>query len=68
MLGMFRLTADNAGVRFHNRERGYVRCTVTTDKWLSDNVVEDDVTRPGGIAQTCASFAIEAGVPGAKAA
>lgn len=62
------LLAGNPGVRFHNRERGYVRCTVTPDTWASDYVVVEDVTKPGGRIRTRASFAVEAGRPGAKQA
>jgi alkaline phosphatase D len=66
--GLARLMADNAGVKFHNRERGYVRCTVTPDNWKSDYVVVEDVTRPGCAALTRASFVVEASVAGAKPA
>jgi alkaline phosphatase D len=66
--GLARLMADNAGVKFHNRERGYVRCTLTPGNWRSDYVVVEDVTRPGGTVLTRASFVIEAGAPGAKPA
>ncbi|HTE17043.1 MAG TPA: alkaline phosphatase D family protein, partial [Armatimonadota bacterium] len=62
------LFAENPCVRFHNRQRGYVRCTVTPAVWQSDYVVVDDVLRPGGKASTRASFVIEAGNPGAVAA
>jgi alkaline phosphatase D len=65
--GLDRLMANNPGVKFHNGERGYVRCTVTPDSWVSDYLVVDDVTQPGGKVFTRASFAIEAGEAGAKA-
>ncbi|HZN37069.1 MAG TPA: alkaline phosphatase D family protein, partial [Pirellulaceae bacterium] len=64
--GLAQLQADNAGVRFHNRERGYVRCTITPESWQSDYVVVEDVTKPGGNVLTRASFVVEAGTPGAK--
>ena len=60
--------SENPCVRFHNRERGYVRCTVTPDNWKSDYVVVEDVTKPGGKVLTRASFVVEAGQPGAKMA
>jgi alkaline phosphatase D len=63
-----KLAAANAGLKFHNRERGYVRCTVTADKWVSDYVVCEDVLKPGGKVLTRASFVTEAGAPGAKKA
>ena len=63
-----KLTAANPGVRFHNRERGYVRCTVTPTAWTSDYVVVDDVRKEGGKCEVRASFVVEAGTPGVKKA
>jgi len=62
------LLAENPCVRFHNRQRGYVRCTLTRDAWKSDYVVVDQVTEPGGNISTRASFVVENGRPGAKPA
>jgi alkaline phosphatase D len=62
------LMAANPCVRFHTRERGYVRCVVTPGTWASDFVAVEDVTRPGGKVVTRASFAVEDGTPGAKRA
>lgn len=59
------LMAENPCVRFHNAQRGYVRCTLTPRTWRSDYVVVDDVLRPGGKASVRASFVVEAGRPGA---
>jgi alkaline phosphatase D len=50
-------------VKFHNSERGYVRCTVTSEKWTSDYVAVEDVTKPDGKVLTRASFTVEAGRP-----
>jgi alkaline phosphatase D len=61
-------TATNPCVQFLNGERGYVRCTVTGDRWVSDYVVCEDVTKPDGKVLTRASFVVEAGTPGAKKA
>ncbi len=66
--GLDALLAANPCVRFHNRERGYVRCEVTPGSWTSDYVVVTDVTKPNGPVQTRASFVVEAGTPGAKKA
>jgi len=63
--GLDALLAANPCVKFHNRERGYVRCTVTPGKWQSDYVVCEDVQKPGGLVTTRASFTVEAGKPGA---
>ncbi len=65
--GLDKLVARNPGLRFHNRERGYVRCLVTPKTWVSDYVVVEDVTQPGGHIQTRASFTVEAGQAGAHA-
>lgn len=64
--GLDQLLSDNPCVKFHNRQRGYVRCTVTPDNWKSDYVVVKDVLKPGGQIFTRASFVVEAGTPGAK--
>jgi alkaline phosphatase D len=58
----------NPCVKYHNGERGYVRCTLTPEKWVSDYVVVEDVQQPGGNVLTRASFAIEAGKPGVQTA
>ena len=50
--GLDKLPAANPCVKFHNRERGYVRCTVTPETWTSDYVVVEDVTKPGGMGDT----------------
>ena len=55
-------------MRFHNDERGYVRCTVTPGSWRSDYVVVEDVTKPGAPALNRASFVVEAGRPGSQTA
>jgi len=67
-VGLATLLAENPCVRFHNRERGYVRCIVTPAAWRSDYVVIDDVLKPGGKSTTRASFVVEAGKPGARPA
>ncbi|QDU87636.1 Alkaline phosphatase D precursor [Pirellulimonas nuda] len=58
----------NPCVRYYNRERGYVRCTVTPDAWVSDYMVVDDVQRPGGNVTKRASYAVESGKPGVSPA
>jgi alkaline phosphatase D len=62
------LMAENPCVRFHNRQRGYVRCTLTPAQWRSDYIVVEDVLQPGGRTFTRASFVVEAGKPGATSA
>lgn len=59
------MLTENPFVKFHNHQRGYVRCTVTRDAWRSDYRVLDAVTKPGGKISTRASFIVAAGKPGA---
>lgn len=61
--GLDALLAANPCVKFHNGERGYVRCTVTPQSWKADYMVVDDVLKPGGKTFERASFIIEAGAP-----
>jgi alkaline phosphatase D len=63
-----KLLSENPGVKFHNRERGYVRCLVTPQTWRSDYQVVEDIMKPGGAAVTRASFVVESGQPGVKPA
>lgn len=62
------LLAENPAVRFHNRQRGYVRCTVTPQTWTADYRTVEYVSRPGAPINTRASFVVENGIPGAKPA
>lgn len=66
--GVDKLLADNPFVKWHNRERGYVRCLVTPETWTSDYVVVDDVEKIGGKIFTRKSFVVEAGDPRIKRA
>lgn len=59
---------DNACVKFHNGERGYIRCAVTPGSWKSDYMVVDDVLQPGGKTFERASFVVEANDPTIKQA
>jgi alkaline phosphatase D len=60
------LLAENPCVRYHNRERGYVRCTMTPESLQADYRIVEFVDKPGAPAITRASFIVEAGQPGAK--
>lgn len=51
--------------RFYNDNRGYVRCTLTPERWQTDYRVVSAVTYPDASVSTIASFATEAGNPGA---
>ncbi len=63
--GQAALLSENPFVRFHNAERGYVRCTVTPSEWRSDFQVVEYVERPGAPLVTRKSFVVENGKPGA---
>ncbi len=54
----------NPHIRFHNGQRGYVRCTITPEQWTSDFRVVPYVTRQGAPIGTRASFVVEAGRQG----
>jgi alkaline phosphatase D len=54
----------NPCVKFHNNRRGYIRCTLTPDHFLSDYMITDQVTKPGGTTANLASFVVENGTPG----
>ncbi len=62
------LYSVNPSVKFHNSERGYVRCQVSKDLWKSDYVAVEDVLKPNGKVVNRASFVVEAGQPGIKKA
>lgn len=57
------LLAENPFVKFHNDERGYVRCEVTAKEWRSDYKTVPYVSRPGAPICTRASFVVEFGIP-----
>ncbi|SIO46850.1 alkaline phosphatase D [Singulisphaera sp. GP187] len=65
--GLEQLRSENPGVRYHDAQRGYVRCTVTPGIWRTDLVEVEDISRPGAPAVERASFIVEAGKPGAQA-
>jgi len=58
--------AENPHIKFANRNRGYVRCTLDRGQWRSDFRIVPYVTRPGAPVSTRASFVVEEGRPGAE--
>jgi alkaline phosphatase D len=56
----------NPFAKYHNFQRGYVRCEVEPNLWRSDMRVVDFVRAPGAPISSAASFVIEAGRPGAQ--
>jgi alkaline phosphatase D len=59
------LRAENPFVKFHNGNRGYVRCEITPAALYADFRVVEYVTRPGAGIRTRARFVVEDGRPGA---
>ena len=57
---------ENPHIKFINRNRGYVRNTVTATDWTADFRVVDFVSRRGAPIRTRASYVIEQGRPGAE--
>ncbi|WP_084821821.1 alkaline phosphatase [Bacillus sp. SA1-12] len=60
--------AANPHMKFHNAQRGYVRCNLTPDRWLTDFRVLPYVTRPDAPISTRASFVVENNRPGLQQA
>ena len=57
------LLAENPFVKYHNDERGYVRCEVTPGAWRAEFRTVPFVTRRGGPLHTRAAFVVESGRP-----
>jgi alkaline phosphatase D len=57
------LYAENPWVKFHNEERGYVRCEITPKKWQTDFRTVPFISRRGAPLNTRASYVVEAGRP-----
>jgi alkaline phosphatase D len=53
------LLSENPFVKYHNGERGYVRCEVTATTWKTDYQTVPYVDKPGAPIQTRASFIVE---------
>ncbi|MBD2018867.1 alkaline phosphatase D family protein, partial [Leptolyngbya sp. FACHB-36] len=53
---------------FDGAFRGYVRCTLSRDRWQSDYRVVSTITEPEATIRTLASFVVEDGKPGAQRA
>jgi alkaline phosphatase D len=58
----------NPHVKFHNSQRGYVRCVVTPEQWTSDYRIVPYITRKGAPVSTRATFVVETGKPGMEKA
>lgn len=58
------MLARTPHLKYFNALRGYVRCTVTPERWASDYRLLPYVSRPGAPIRTDASFVLEAGRAG----
>jgi alkaline phosphatase D len=58
------LLKDNPFVKFHNAERGYLRCEVDAKAFRTDYRTVPFVAKPGAPVNTRASFVVEPGKPG----
>lgn len=56
---------ENPHVNFFNSQRGYVRCTLTQQKWRTDFRIIPYVDKAGAPIKTRASFVVENGKAGA---
>ena len=56
-----KLISDNPFIKFHNRQRGYVKCTLTQKTWTTDYMVADKVTTPDGKITKRTSLVLENG-------
>jgi alkaline phosphatase D len=57
------LLRENPFVKFHNTERGYVRCEITPQQWKTDYRTVPFISRPGAPLQTRATFVVESDRP-----
>jgi alkaline phosphatase D len=62
------LMSRNPFLKYHNRQRGYVRCEVTPQQWRADYRIVPEVTKPDSPIHTSASFVVEAGKAGVQKA
>ncbi|MFC9694684.1 alkaline phosphatase D family protein [Kribbella sp. NPDC056951] len=58
------LLKENPHIKFGNFQRGYVSCSVTPQRWISDYRVVDKVSIPNGTVSTRAKLLVEDGRPG----
>jgi alkaline phosphatase D len=60
------ILAENPHVRFYNNQRGYVRCALTPERWLTEYRVVPYVTMNDAPVSTRASFVVADGRAGAN--
>lgn len=62
--GAQEILAESPHVKWHNRQRGYVRCAATADGWKADYRVVPFVSRPGAPIETASQWQLTHGKPG----
>jgi phosphodiesterase/alkaline phosphatase D-like protein len=62
------LLKENPHIKFGNFQRGYVSCSITPQRWISDYRVVDKVSVPNGTVSTRAKLLVEDGRPGIQTA
>ena len=55
---------ENKHIKWHNRQRGYVKCDVTADGWNADYRIVPYVTRAGAALETASRWHVTHGRPG----
>jgi len=60
--------SENPHIKFFNGQRGYVRCSLTPERWQTDYRVIASVSQPDATVSTLASFIVENSRPGARRA
>ncbi|MGW1341800.1 alkaline phosphatase D family protein [Kribbella sp. NPDC002412] len=58
------LLKENPHIKFGNFQRGYVSCSITPQRWISDYRVVDKVSVPNGAVSTRTRLLVEDGRPG----
>lgn len=56
--------AANPHVKWHNRQRGYVSCTIDADNWHTEYRTVPYVSRPGAPVETASKWRVTHGKPG----
>jgi len=62
--GGLTLLKENPHIKFGNFQRGYVSCSITPQRWISDYRVVDKVSVQNGTVSTRAKLLVEDGRPG----
>lgn len=60
------ILSENPHIKFFNAQRGYVKCSVTPERWRTEYRVLEKVSRPDEPITTRATFVVENGRPGPK--